>query len=207
MADWQGGTLFTRTASQGTRDKGMLLGWSDTVDSGIIVTLQPSVVWKNIVFYTQIAYFYYQGTLSGYVTNTGFVSVSDEREKEDIKPLKTTRSLERVLACKPMTYKRKCTDPLTTEETKNKNHIGLIAQQTCESNPHCVSTWENEEKEERLGIQYNDYVVHLIGAVQEQQKQITSLEATVLAQNNKLELFEAHLIQLTNQLNNITLNK
>jgi hypothetical protein len=196
VADWQGGLLLTRNPSQGTRDKGLLLGWSDNLDGGLIVTLQPSVVWKNMYIYTLNAYFYYGGTLSGYVTNTGFVSVSDEREKEDIKPLKTTRSLERVLACKPMTYKRKCTDPLTTEETKNKNHIGLIAQQTCDSNPHCVSTWENEEKEERLGIQYNDYVVHLIGAVQElhkeslawravsteQQKQIATLQDVVKRQ-------------------------
>jgi hypothetical protein len=165
--------------------------------------------------------YFYTPSLSGYINAGGFVNVSDEREKEDIKPLKTTRSLERVLACKPMTYKRKYTDPLVTQEEKDKNHIGLLAQQTCESNPHCVSTWKNEEKEERLGIQYNDYVVHLIGSVQElhkeslawravsteQDEKIKILEATILAQNNKLELFEAHLIQLTNQLNNITLKK
>ena len=194
---WQGGTLFTRNASQGGNDKGLLLGWSDGLDGGLIVTLQPSVVWKNMFVYTQVCYFYYQGSLSGYVTNTGFVSVSDEREKEDIKPLKTTRSLEHVLACKPMTYKRKCSDPLTTEDTKNKNHIGLIAQQACESNPHCISTWENEEKEERFGIQYNDYVVHLIGAVQEQQKQIKE-------QADMINTLSSHLTEMTLQINKLT---
>jgi hypothetical protein len=192
----------------------MCLGYSNTLDTGYIITLAPAVAWKNLAISSNQTNFYIQGTLAGYVNSGGFVSVSDEREKEDIKPLKTTRSLERVLQAKPVTYKRKHTDLLVTEEVKNKSHIGLLAQDTESSNPHCISQWKNEEKEERLGIQYSDYIIHLVGAVQELHKEslarnekIKILEATIIAQNNKLDLFEAHLIQLTNQLNNITLKK
>jgi hypothetical protein len=227
-AVWYSGTLFTETPLPAQTSKAMCLGYSNTLDTGYIITLAPAVAWKNLAISSNQTNFYIQGTLAGYVNAGGFVSVSDEREKEDIKPLKTTRSLERVLQAKPVTYKRKHTDLLVTEEVKNKSHIGLLAQDTESSNPHCISPWKNEEKEERLGIQYSDYIIHLVGAVQELHKEslawrafstelhkeslernekIKILEATILAQNNKLELFEAHLIQLTNQLNNITLNK
>jgi hypothetical protein len=61
-----------------------------------------------------------------------------------------------------------------------------------DSNPHCLTKLKGEQpdSEERFGVNYNDYVVHLIGAVQEQQKQI--------------DLLMKHVANLTNQVNELT---
>jgi len=120
--------------------------------------------------------------------------VSDEREKEDINDLKTSRSLERIMKCKPKYYKRKYYDtdkdgkdatPVPQAE-KDTICIGLLAQDVLQTNPHCVSGWKNDNIKEtddddgsRFGINYGDFTVHLIGAVQEQQKQIDDLKKQI----------------------------
>jgi hypothetical protein len=129
--------------------------------------------------------------MAAYLVGGGWVNVSDEREKEDINDLKTSRSLERIMACKPKYYKRKYYDtdkdgkdttPAPQAE-KDAICIGLLAQDVLQTNPHCVSGWKNDNIKEtdnddgsRYGINYGDFTVHLIGAVQEQQKQIDSLK-------------------------------
>jgi hypothetical protein len=203
-AVWYFGTLFTETPLPAQTSRAMCLGYSNTLDTGYIITLAPGVAWKNLAINSNQTNFYIQGTLAGYVNSGGFVNVSDEREKEDIKPLKTTRSLERVLQAKPVTYKRKHTDLLVTEEVKNKSHIGLLAQDTESSNPHCISQWKNEQKEERLGIQYNDYVVHLIGSVQELHKESLAWRAVSTEQAEQIKMLSNHLTEMTLQINKLT---
>ena len=68
-----------------------------------------------------------------------------------------------------------------SDKLKKQNCLGFIAQEIAETNPHCIH--EVEDKGEiRFGLQYNDYIVHLCGAVQEQQKMISSLQAQVDSQ-------------------------
>jgi hypothetical protein len=138
---------------------------------------------------------YYTGTLVAYTqAGVGWVNVSDAREKEDINDLKTSRSLERIMKCKPKYYKRKYYDTdkdgkdttPAPQSIKDAICIGLLAQDVLEHTPHCVSGWKNENIKEtdedngsRYGISYNDFTVHLIGAVQEQQKQIDDLKKQV----------------------------
>jgi hypothetical protein len=128
---------------------------------------------------------YYFGIFVAFTNGGGWVNVSDEREKEDIHDIKTSSSLKRVLALKPKHYRRKFYNEKTPvpDEIKQRRCIGFLAQEVQQSNPHCVSGWENKEVKcdtddgKRLGMSYNDYVVHLVGAVQEQQKQIEVLQA------------------------------
>jgi hypothetical protein len=162
---------------------------------------------------------YYNGGLSAYTQGGGWVNVSDEREKEDIQDLKTEKSLERVLALKPKHYRRKFNEKSATpipEVEKQKRHIGFIAQEVKETNPHCISTWcnkeaikkkdevkveidvdeedvkveidveEEEDDGERLGMFYNDITVHLVGAVQEQQKVINEQQKVINEQSKQI---------------------
>jgi hypothetical protein len=141
----------------------------------------------------------YYGSAVALTQPGGWVNISDRREKSNIKPLKTDRSLERILACKTVTYNRiyykdDGGNDLVPDSIKQQPHIGLIAQEQLETNPHCVASFETEKNEQRYGIQYNDYVIHLIGAVQQQQ-------ATIAQQATNIQTLTAHVTTLTNTLN------
>lgn len=153
---------------------------------GWISCLAPSVSWLDLYIAGATVWFASFGAVVAYTVYYGIYNVSDEREKEDIQPLKTESSLKRILQARPVHYRRKHYDSddktPAPEEMKQKRCIGFVAQEVQESNPHCVSEWENKDVEKteedngmRLGICYNDYVIHLVGAVQEQQKQINLL--------------------------------
>jgi len=181
----KGYTLFTPTLDPGPNRCGLGIGSAGNGAAGVygdnyITSLTPGIIWTNLWISAHQTLIRYDGTLVAYSVAGGWVSVSDEREKEDIKDLKTTRSLQRILACRPKFYKRKIYEKEdgtpVSQSTKEAVHIGLLAQDVLQHNPHCVSTWENtqtdDEDKSRYGINYGDYTIHLIGAVQEQQKQI-----------------------------------
>lgn len=182
--------------------------------------VKPGNFWAQGIFETGNANWYVNRTLAAYITTAGWTNVSDERCKHDIHDLSTTKSLERILKCKPKYYKRIMEEPTGKNPIPHKQedidrvHIGLLAQEVQGFNPHCVSTWhdKDESKEnEKLGIQYNDFVIHLIGAVQEQQKTIKKLEDAVAesglridTQQQTIETLTGHLAKLTEQVNLLT---
>ena len=157
------------------------LGLSYTSSNyGWICCLSPGVAWRDLVIAAATTYFAWFGSNVAYTVSTGIAGVSDAREKEDIQPLNTSSSLRRVLNAKPVHYRRKYIDKENTtaipEELKQKRCVGFVAQEILESNPHCISEWENEDAKTeddngmRYGITYNDYVIHLVGAVHELHK-------------------------------------
>lgn len=188
--DGANGCLYSQDVPTGANSGGFFIGYNGTGTTGYLTCLAPNVAWLYIQIWAAETYIYYYGALSAYTQSGGWVNVSDEREKEDIQPLKTAKSLERILALKPKHYLRKYYDgnpvPDAVKETR---HVGFVAQEVQQSNPHCVSSWcndkvKNDETEDdgsRLGINYTDYTVHLVGAVQEQQKQMD-----VLTERNQL---------------------
>ena len=182
--NWQGGTLFTETATQNTQSSGLNVGYSTTLPGGYIISLTPSLTWRTLYLSANQTLVYFQGTLCAYTIIGGWVNVSDQREKTNISLININNSLQKVLACKPVTYNRifykdASGNDLVSDEVKTKPLIGLLAQDQLEINPECVSTWKKEDGTERYGIQYNDYIIHLIGAVQKQNATITALQATV----------------------------
>ena len=145
--------------------------------------------------------FYLNGSPVGYTVASGGANVSDEREKFDINDLSTSTSLRRVMRCRPKYYKRKHYDcdkdgnPLTPapQSQKDQIHIGFLAQEMFDINPHCLSTWKNqyipptdEDDGTRYGICYNDWIVHLIGSVQELNCKITHLTTTTETQATQI---------------------
>jgi hypothetical protein len=177
-----------------------------------ISMVKPGNYWAQGIIETGNANWYVNGALASYITGGGWTNVSDQRCKCDINDLSTKKSLQRVLKCKPKYYKRIIQEAEGEMPIQNKQedidrvHIGLLAQEVQEFNPHCVSTWKDgDDANEKLGIQYNDFVIHLIGAVQEQQKTIEELKDTSKKQEETINTLLAHLTKLTEQVNQITL--
>jgi uncharacterized coiled-coil protein SlyX len=118
--------------------------------------------------------------------------------------LKTSRSLERILSCKPKFYKREIYEKEdgtpVSQSTKETVHIGLLAQDVQQTNPHCISTWENKDIDDddktRYGINYGDYTVHLIGAVQELSKTVTSSASQIQEQQKQIDDLKKQLEDL-----------
>lgn len=161
-----------------------------------IIALQPSIQWKELHFGAHIHVFWTFGVnLCGYVNSGGFVSLSDGRVKRDVRPIKTARSLERVLRARPVTYRRIMPDDdkMIPDSERLHNHIGLIAQDVREFNPHAVDDSASNEKQEYLGIRYNDFVIHLIGAVQELHKKLALTEEKLSLTEEKLASTDAKL--------------
>lgn len=177
---------------------------------GTITSLTPGLYWNTLQLFAANTYVYFYGTQCAYTVAGGWVNTSDEREKEDIQDLKTSSSLKRILAVKPKHYRRKYyeKDTPVPDEVKNIRCIGFLAQDLLAgSNPHAVSTWENQQVEKteeddgsRYGISYNDYVVHLCGAVQEQQKMITVQQEKLDALIARDEVIVEHARQLEEDL-------
>ena len=136
--------------------------------------------------------------------------------KREIADLKTTRSLEKVLRAQPKYYKRvlpKNPNVPIAEEDAESYGIGLIAQDVLTYNPHCVGKWtdtsnppdgvdESDYKgEERFGINYRDWTIHNIGAIQELHKMIVSQQETIDSLIERDKVVVAHAKQLETDFN------
>ena len=96
--------------------------------------------------------------------------------------------MNRILNIQPVTYKM-------INDVNNKSIVGLIAQQVQSVISHCVDesvyTFDTENQIEdasgnlvdtpinKLSINYQDICIHLIGAVQEQQALIITLQEQI----------------------------
>ena len=196
-ADWPADAngILISDGQQGPNTAGLYVGHQ--LGNGYITALQPNVAWNPLYISSAITYMYWYGLLCAYTWAGGWVQVSDEREKEDIQPLKTDKSLQRVLALKPYHYRRKFPENEKTpvpDEVKQMRQIGFLAQEVKESNPHCVSEWCNKECKDdedggkRLGLSYNDYIVHLVGAVQEVVKRLDALTESNQEQQKQIDV-------------------
>jgi len=190
---WYCGQTVFRALDGGNQGDGIGISMSSTTGYGgnqwaYMCAVNPGVSWRNMAIGTSTAQWWVNGTACAYINSTsGWQAASDARCKRDVKDLNTIHSLQRILKCKPKAYKRILNQsygdtPIEhKQEDIDRMHVGLIAQDVLEFNRHCVSTWEDDapdkhEKVERLGLAYQDFIIHLIGAVQEQQKQIESLQ-------------------------------
>ena len=197
-----GGGYTVLTRALGVNTSG--LGFGASPNRGVIISLTPGVVWNELILSGGTIYTSCYGTINNYTNGGGWVYSSDKRVKKDIKDIKTARSLERIMALKPKTYKKIYNpDKSSTtipQEVIEANHVGFLAQDVMETNPHCVSEWVDDncvcddDDGKRLGIAYGDINVHMVGAIQElkkqndaQQKQIDDLQEMVKALMAKLK--------------------
>lgn len=217
---WYCGATVFRSENGGNQGNGIGISTSSSPgyggnNWGYITAVNPGVAWANWIFAGAVGYWYCNGTACAYINSTsGWQAVSDERCKKDINDLSTKKSLQRVLKCKPKYYKRILKEPKgehpipLRQQDIDRVDIGLLAQEVLEYNPHCVSTWEDDtedgKKVERLGLAYQDFIIHLIGSVQEQQKQIDTQQAQIQAQQAKNEEQSQAINTLTETVNSLT---
>jgi hypothetical protein len=131
------------------------------------------------------------------ISSSGTYTASDATLKTNIIPIKTNRSLARILALQPVAYQ-------WIDQPSTNNMIGLLAQSTQAVNPHCVtevaySSDPTEQIEDplrpgvmvdkpikKLAINYQDIILHLVGAIQEHEKTISTQEARMAAMEARL---------------------
>jgi hypothetical protein len=217
---WYCGATVFRSENGGNVGNGIGISTSSSPgyggnNWGYITAVNPGNYWTNWIFAGATGYWYCNGTACAYINSTsGWQAVSDERCKRDINDLSTKKSLERVLKCKPKYYKRILKEPKgenpipLRQQDIDRVDIGLLAQEVLEYNPHCVSTWEDDtedgKKVERLGLAYQDFVIHLIGSVQEQQKQIEAQQAKIEEQSQAINTLTESMKMLTEHLATLT---
>jgi hypothetical protein len=200
-SSWANGyTVIAR--NQGITE--MALGFGVSNYRAVIMSLAPGISWGELILSGGTIYTACFGTINNYTNGGGWVFVSDKRVKKDIKDIKTARSLQRIMALKPKTYKKvyrqELSDTPIPQEVIDADHIGLLAQDVMETNPHCVSEWVDDkcicdgDDGKRLGIAYADINIHMVGAIQElkkqndaQQKEIDELKEMVKALMAKLK--------------------
>ncbi len=100
--------------------------------------------------------------------SVGTIQTSDERQKENIRPIRY--GLQEVMKLRPVRFQWK------DNEDRSEN-LGLIAQETQKVIPEVVMVGEDEDK--TLGMNYTELIPVLISAIQEQQKQIEQTKQEV----------------------------
>lgn len=106
---------------------------------------------------------------------------SDIRLKKNIKRIDDSTSLSQIMQLNPVYYEWKENTPSSLRKNYPEGRqIGLIAQEVQKYIPEVVKTEPLYDKEYK-GIEYGRLVTVLIGAVQEQQKEITELKEKVAA--------------------------
>jgi hypothetical protein len=190
--------LITQAAAQTTTTVGLCIGFTS---EGVITSLAPGFLWVNMSLNASQITARFNGVVCSTTNAGGWVNVSDAREKEDIQPLCPAHSLKRVLALRGKNYRRKYNPDAPTpvaDSITQRRHIGFLAQEVKETNPHCIDTWCNEEAKneeddgERFALSYNDYIVHLVGAVQEQQKQIEAQQKHIQVLEDREAVWVEH---------------
>ena len=169
---------------------------------GGIMSLGPGYAWTTLELEGAAVNVWCYGALAVQTTGGGWVTISDERVKTNIRPLKTDRSLQRVLQAQTTTYNKIYKDPIAPDSVRKIPHVGVIAQQVKTSNPHCISTWDDEGTE-MYGVNYQDYTIHLIGGMQEQHKMILTLQGQVDSQQTTIQSMAQHITTLTDTLNKL----
>lgn len=114
----------------------------------------------------------YEPTTELHVAGT-ITEASDQRLKEDIKPI--NNSLEKIMLINPVSFKWK-------DKTKDeRTHLGVIAQDIEEIFPELVFTEENAEG--MKAVDYNGLIAPLIKAVkelkEEKDKEINELKEQI----------------------------
>ena len=190
---WSGSYALFGPGASSTSGSAVAITYNTTGLYGSLLSLSPGVAWRTMTYSSLYHTFYVSGTQAGYIDATGFHNGSDEREKINIKNINTDKSLQRILAYTPKTFQRVMdrTDPMISDNVKNKWHICLIAQEVLSINPHCISEWTNQDGDTRYGINYTDFVTHLIGSVKEIVKQSTLQEETIQTHESTIRSLQA----------------
>jgi len=114
--------------------------------------------------------FYVGGDGEIHSTNTSITSLSDERLKENIKPLET--GLDEIMKLKPKTF-----DWKEGEGSGKKNLSGFIAQEVETVLPDLIAEFKHDELDDAKSIKIADMIPTLVKAIQELKAEIEELKS------------------------------
>lgn len=106
-----------------------------------------------------------------YNASGSVVFVSDRQKKKNIKDLAIEKARSFIMGLKPREYKFK--KPISTS---NRKHHGFIAQEVKEVMPEDFGIYVKNEKEDFIGLRYDEFIADIVAVVQDQQKRIEELE-------------------------------
>ena len=113
----------------------------------------------------------YNGTVNA--TNASISAISDERLKENIRPL--DKGLEDILKLKPRLF-----DWKKGEGSDKKNVSGFIAQEAEEAGfEEFIGGWKHEELPDAKSFAQGGLIPALVKSIQEQQTQIEALQSEI----------------------------
>jgi hypothetical protein len=133
----------------------------------------------------------------------GTIQTSDERDKEDIKPL--NYGLQEVMSLKPVQFEWK-------DREEGRDYVGLVAQDVQDVVPEVVKSTNIKHMEdgtkkkvgtERLGLYYSHLVPVLVNAVKEQQNQIQQKEEKIQEQEEEIEKLKSEMEQIRSRLDDL----
>jgi hypothetical protein len=163
-----GGVTIGSTGTNGSLSlnsfQAMNVGLGD--NNGMIITSNAAASNANHVLqmYCGSTRLYWFDTLGNHTSLNSVSALSDNRLKTNIQPIENC--LDKVMNLNGIYFN--WTDP----ERSSKRNIGLIAQNVQDVVPELVN-----DSDEYLSVNYSQMVAVLIGAIQEQQKQIDELKA------------------------------
>ena len=102
-----------------------------------------------------------------YNSSGGTVFVSDERKKKDIKDLALDKVRSFLMKLKPRSFKFK--------EGK-RDHHGFVAQEVKKAMPEDWGLYIEDEKEDFIGLRYDELIADMVCVIQDQQSRIEALE-------------------------------
>ena len=164
----QGGLILGATGTNGSLSlnshQAMNIGLGAT--NGMIITSNAAATNSNHVLqmYCGSTRLYWFDNLGNHTALTSVSALSDNRLKTNIQPIENC--LDKVMNLNGVYFN------WTDHERSAKRNIGLIAQNVQLVVPELVN-----DSDEYLSVNYSQMVAVLIGAIQEQQKQIDELKA------------------------------
>ena len=164
----QGGLILGATGTNGSLSlnsyQAMNIGLGAT--NGMIITSNAAATNSNHVLqmYCGSTRLYWFDNLGNHTALTSVSALSDNRLKTNIQPIENC--LDKVMNLNGVYFN------WTDYERSSKRNIGLIAQNVQSVVPELVN-----DSDEYLSVNYSQMVAVLIGAIQEQQKQIDELKA------------------------------
>jgi hypothetical protein len=121
----------------------------------------------------------YGGTI--YARSTSITSLSDQREKENIRPLET--GLDQVMALQPRRFDWK--------NGSASNVAGFVAQEVEAVLPDLIDAYKISKEETRMGLKMGDMIPTLVKAIQELKALVDTQSSTITTLTDRITALEA----------------
>jgi hypothetical protein len=144
-------------------------GYSASIKRCIFDHISVNGFEATSVFYREVEF---KGNV--YNSSGGVQFVSDKRKKRSIKDLVVEKARSFIMALKPREFKF-----IKDISQSNRKHHGFIAQEVKEAMHEDWGLYCENEKEDFIGLRYDEFIADMVAVIQDQEKRIEALERRV----------------------------